>query len=410
MDTTKHDRLYASIFNTVIDGVITISERGLIQTVNPAACKLFGYTASDMIGQKVNMLMPDPHHTDHDGYIHNYVSTGEKKIIGLGREVTGKRKDGTLFPFRLAISEVLLDTGRIFTGIIHDLTEQKKAEERILEINEQLERRVTKRTEELSDVVNKLIQTNKQLEQKELELIASLDKERELSELKSRFISIASHEFRTPLSTILSSASLIARYTETETQEKRVRHINRIKTSVKNLTDILNDFLSLSKLEEGKVENIPTHFHLADLCEEIIEHIGTILKKGQQVILINKTTNSEILADGKSLRNVIINLLSNASKYSAEDKNILFTIEHDDQAVRFSIKDEGIGIPADEQQHLFTRFFRANNVSNIQGTGLGLNIVKRYLDLMGGKIEFESEEGIGTKFKVYIPLTNDNET
>lgn len=405
MNSEQQDRLYAAIFNTVIDGVITISERGVIQTVNPAAAGLFGYTSAEMMGQKVNMLMPEPHQTDHDQYLHNYKTTGVKKIIGVGREVRGKKKDGTEFPFRLAISEVHLSTGRIFTGIIHDLTEQKKAEKRILEINDQLEQRVADRTEELSNVVNKLIQTNRELEKKELELVQALDKERELSELKSRFVTTASHEFRTPLSTILSSASLIARYTEPETIEKRNKHINRIKSSVKNLTGILNDFLSLSKLEEGKVESQVHDFNLVELCGEVIEHIGTTLKKDQQIIFINEIKTENVHADERSIRNVMNNLLSNASKYSAEGKKIIFKISSNDKAIRFSVKDNGIGIPKEEQQHLFSRFFRANNVSNIQGTGLGLNIVKRYLDLMDGTIEFESEEGEGTKFRVSVPIT-----
>ncbi len=405
MDKQRQDSLYASIFNTVIDGVITIDESGTIQTVNPAAAELFGYTAAEMIGNKVNMLMPEPHQTDHDRYLSHYNQTGIKKIIGIGREVTGKKKDGTLFPFRLAISEVELVVGKVFTGIIHDLTLQKKAEARILEVNTQLEQRVTERTEELSDAVNKLLHANRELEQKELELIQALNTERELNELKSRFVSIASHEFRTPLSTISSSASLIARYTDTASQEKRNKHIQRIKKSVNHLTDILNDFLSLSKLEEGKVESQEVDFDLKELCEEIIEHMKTILRKGQTITFINHISSSRISSDEKMLRNVMTNLLSNASKYSSEGQEIIFEIVNDDAMLSFSVADKGIGIPEKEQQHLFTRFFRADNVSNIQGTGLGLSIVRRYLDLMGGKIEFESKEGTGSIFKVHIPIS-----
>ncbi len=404
MNNQQQKGLYAAIFNTVIDGVITIDERGVIQTVNPAAGELFGYTAAEMIGQKVNMLMPEPHHTDHDGYIHNYKTTGERKIIGIGREVMGKKKDGTKFPFRLAISEVQTEVGKIFTGIIHDLTEQKRAENRILEMNRDLEKRVAERTEELSDVVNKLIQTNKELEAKERELLNSLERERELGELKSRFVTTASHEFRTPLTTIKSSASLISRYTEPGTEEKREKHVQRIQSAVVNLTGILNDFLSLSKLEDGKTKSEAHDFSLTNLCSEVIEHIGTILKKDQQVVLINNIKNKNVHAHERFIRNVMINLLSNASKYSGEGKTIIFKVENDDKTIRFSVKDEGIGIPADEQQHLFTLFFRANNVSNIQGTGLGLNIVKRYLELMDGTIDFESEEGVGTKFRVSVPI------
>lgn len=201
-----------NIIETAIDGIITIDERGVVETINPAAAKLFGYEPEEVLGNNVNMLMPSPDRENHDGYISRYKSTGEARIIGIGREVTGRRKDGSTFPMRLAVSEIRLKGRRIFTGFIHDLTDVKEAEEKIRKLNEELEEKVVQRTEELASVVNKLLNTNRQLQhevqerkvaeealrQSEQETRKALEKEKELSELKSRFVSMASHEFRTP--------------------------------------------------------------------------------------------------------------------------------------------------------------------------------------------------------------------
>ena len=229
-----------AIFDTAIDGIITINIKGVIESFNSAAVKLFGYAADEVIDRNVNLLMPEPYHSDHDGYIESYQKTRNPHIIGIGREVTGKRKDGSHFPMRLAVSEVKLTSRTIYTGIVHNLSDVKQAEQKFKQLNEALELIVDERTEKLSEVVNKLLETNQKLEteiherekveealrQSEVEIRTALYKEMELSELKTRFVSMASHEFRTPLSTILSSASIISRYTKSENQEQRDKHIN----------------------------------------------------------------------------------------------------------------------------------------------------------------------------------------
>lgn len=407
-----------AIIETVIDGIITIDERGVIETVNPAAARLFGYEPGEVVGKNIKNLMPSPYRQQHDGYLERYISTGEAKIIGIGREVTGMRKDGTTFPMRLAVSEVLLEDKRIFTGIIHDLSDVKEAEDKIRKLNEDLEEKVIERTEELASVVNKLLNTNKKLQYEVQERLSAeralrestkeiqkaLEKEKELSELKSRFVSMASHEFRTPLSTILSSISLLSRYTETLQQDKRDKHINRIKSAVRNLTGILNDFLSLSKLEEGKIENQPYEFDIGELCPEVIDEIQGLLKDGQEIVHDGLGQPLFVRWDKRLVKNILFNLLSNAIKYSDEGRKIFLKERVEDDFFLIDIIDQGIGIPDADQPYLFTRFFRAANATNIQGTGLGLNIVKRYIDLVGGSITFESQLNEGTTFTVCLPL------
>lgn len=535
-----------AVIQTATDGIIIIDQRGSILKVNDAASKLFGYQIEELLGRNINMLMPRNYSEKHDGYLQHYHTTGEKKIIGIGREVEGKRKNDTIFPCYLSISEVRLTESVIFTGIVHDLTEQKQierelisakekiemyfdlantinvvldrqakiinlnhkglsfvglkqeeasqlhwfnlilppgeqlplqlalvemmsgdiplldsfdthaiqingvvkvyswknsllkdskgevkgmicsgidisdlreAEHRILSMNAELEKRVSRRTEELAAAINQLLNINKKLEfeiqerksaedalrEKEKALRKAYEREKELNNLKSRFVSMASHEFRTPLSTILSSAELIEAYNEMGQDAKRVKHILRIRSAVNNLTSILNDFLSLSKLEEGKVISQPMEFVLNDFCDDLLEDILPLLKPGQKVITSEENRNTVIFLDHKILKNILLNLFSNAIKYSEQDKSIYFEFFMDDKMLHFSIRDEGIGIPAEEHEYLFTRFFRAHNVENIQGTGLGLNIVKRYLELMEGIIQFESTLGVGTKFQISLP-------
>ncbi len=248
-----------------------------------------------------------------------------------------------------------------------------------------------------------LEKTNASLENKVLErtgeLTRALEREKELSELKSRFMSIASHEFRTPLSTILSSTSLIDKYNKEEQDENRKKHTTRIKSSVKNLTDILDEFLSLDKLEQGKVEVSKSPIDLHELLTEIIDELTGMLKTGQSIFL-SYDGGKNIVQDKKILRNVLLNLLSNAIKYSQENKTVNLFVENNNNLVTIKVEDKGIGIPEEDQKNLFGKFYRAKNALNIQGTGLGLNIVKRYVELMDGNITFFSKQHEGSTFTI----------
>ena len=404
-----------SIIDTAIDGIMTIDERGRVETMNPSAAIIFGYNTSEVIGNNVKMLMPDPYHAEHDGYLSRYQKTKVPHIIGIGREVRGKTKDGIIFPMRLAVSEVILNDRVIYTGIIHDLSDVKKAQLEIIELNKQLEEKVEERTYELEKVVNKLLATNTDLKREindrvvienkltlsEKELTEALETEKELNELKSRFVSMASHEFRTPLTTILSSAALIGKYPKEEQQPNREKHVGRIRSAVVNLTGILNDFLSLSKLEEGKIDVQYNEVDIAELCKLVSDEVKGLLKPNQKID-IDASTIGNIVTDEHILKNILFNLISNAIKYSEDNINCsIITIE---KGIKITIEDKGIGIPIEDQKYLFTRFFRAGNVTNVQGTGLGLNIVRRYVDLLDGEITFESIQEVGTTFIVTLPI------
>lgn len=417
--TAEAKRLEA-IINTATDGIVTIDDRGYIETVNKAAADLFQYNEEELIGQKINMLMPQPYRREHDSYMDNYHRTGHAKIIGIGRKVTGLKKDGSVFPLRLAVSEMRINDQRLYTGIIHDLSDLMKAEQKIMSLNRQLELKIADRTEELATAVDKLLNTNHllkkeinerqtvetQLRQQEQELQQALTKEKELNALKTRFVSMASHEFKTPLSTILTSAELVELYTQEVHQNKRMRHIERIKSAVNNLNNILDDFLSLGRLEEGRLETQLTHIPLSAFLLAFKEEVSVILKPNQQLIIQDNTNEQLVKTDVKILKNILLNLVSNACKYSKDGTDIIVEANIKEQELDISIIDQGMGIPLQDQKHLFTRFFRAHNVENIKGTGLGLHIVKRYTDLLQGSIAFKSEEGKGSTFIVSIPFSN----
>jgi len=250
-----------------------------------------------------------------------------------------------------------------------------------------------------------LIVENNVTKQKELELeqARALEREKELGQMKSRFVSMASHEFRTPLSAILSSASLIEKYEEKDQQPNRQKHTSRIKSSVSNLTGILNDFLSFDKLSSNLVECEISEVNVCNVLNYAIEEVSSLKKKTQEIVIEIDESKCIFNTDEKILKNILLNLLSNGLKYSKEDGEVEVNLEISEGILSIKVSDSGIGIPKSDQVRLFERFFRAENVSNIQGTGLGLNIVKKYTEILGGSISFTSVENEGTTFEVKIP-------
>ena len=232
---------------------------------------------------------------------------------------------------------------------------------------------------------------------------ALFEKEKELNQLKTRFVSMASHEFRTPLSSMQLSASLIDRYMVKQDATNVEKHTAKIKNSINNLTTILNDFLSLEKLEAGKVEATAQVFNIISFAEEIAEEMQLMTKQNQHIIYEHTGTKANVLLDQNLLKNCIINLISNAIKYSGEDTLIQFNTILKDEELILEVKDNGIGIPDVDQHNLFEPFFRAHNTGDIPGTGLGLNIVRRYVSLMDGVVTCKSEQHSGTVFTLTFP-------
>lgn len=384
-------KLLNAIIENAIDGIITIDERGTIEHINSAALVLFGYERNELVGKNVSVLMPLPVRNEHDDHLKKYQHTGEKNIIGIGREVTGQRKDGSIFPFRLGVSEVLFSDRKIFMGFIHDLSRQKEDEKRIKSYTEELETKIRERTQDLVKLIN-------ELESAKEHVSALFEKEKELNQLKTRFVSMASHEFRTPLSSIQLSASLIDKYTSKHDVASVEKHTTKIKNAINNLTVILNDFLSLEKLEAGKVQSNPTWFDLIAFAEEIAEEMQLISKQNQLIVYEHKGTTAQVYLDQNLLKGCIINLISNAIKYSGENTMIQFNSMVNGRELVIDVKDNGIGIPEADQSNLFEPFFRAHNTGDITGTGLGLNIVKRYVCLMNGTVSCQSSQNIGTTF------------
>ena len=401
---------FREIFQSMTEGIIVVDSAGKILVGNPIAEEMFGYTKEEMTGMQLETLLPERYRAKHFSFRSDFNSRPAPRRMGMGRDLSALKKDGTEFPVEISLSYSKTGGNFIAIAFITDISLRKKAEEALRQGEEQLivyaaelEKKVAARTEDLNETVKSLENEVKERKKAEEEARKALEKERELNELKSRFVSIASHEFRTPLSTILSSISLVDQYRDRGELDKIIKHTQRVRSSVNHLTNILNDFLSLGKLEEGKVEVRLEPLDLQTLCIEINEEIKVQLKPGQQIIVNCPAGTEDVFTDPRILRNILFNLLSNAIKYSDPGKMIHLGISQTKSEFEISIRDEGIGIPEADKRHLFDRFFRASNAANIPGTGLGLNIVRRYVELLGGAIDFSSESNKGTTFTINIP-------
>ncbi len=401
---------FREIFQSMTEGIIVVDRQGKILVANPIAEEMFGYATNELTGMTLEDLLPERFRGKHISFRNQFNDRPVPRRMGMGRDLSALKKDGTEFPVEISLSYSKARGNFIAIAFITDISLRKQAEEALKQGEEQLmvyatelEKKVDARTKDLNDSIVSLEKEISERKRAEEEARKALEKERELNELKSKFVSIASHEFRTPLSTILSSISLVDQYNKRGEVEKIGKHTQRIRSSVNHLTGILNDFLSLGKLEEGKIDVKMETLDCRSIFEDIKEEIKAQLKEGQHIeIDVDKSANS-IVCDSRILRNILLNLLSNASKYSENGKEIRMHADKKAGSLEIRIADQGIGIPQEDQKHTFDRFFRASNAGNIQGTGLGLNIVKRYVDLLQGKIWFTSEQKKGTTFFVSIP-------
>ena len=400
---TKINQLSLAVEQSPVIVIIT-DTKGIIEYVNPKFTELTQYTFEEAIGKSPAILKSG--HTTQSEYKEMW------QTILFGNEWSGifhnKKKDGQMFWESAKISPIRNSVGKIthFVALKEDITQRVETEKELLEYRQNLESLVAKRTQEI-DIINKELLSEIEIKkQTEILLQQSVEKEKELNQLKSRFISTASHEFRTPLTSILSSAELIQRYGKKWEEEKYQEHLNRITNSVEYLTELMDDVLTVSRIESGKIQLNPGKINLFEICNKVVEDFK--LKKDFNHLLIFKynTNENEFYLDQKQIQIILQNLISNAVKYSPHGSIIKLTIEYQKKEIQICVTDEGIGIPEEDLQHLFEPFHRSLNTESIQGTGLGLSIVKNAVDLHGGTIDVSSKLGEGTKFFITIPVSN----
>lgn len=389
---------FEAIFKYANEGIVISDDQSKILKINPSCLKTFGYdNENEILGQKIETLIPKRFQERHVGHREKYMESPHARSMGLKFDLYALKKDGDEFPVEVSLSPFKNSHGSFVICFIIDISTRKKAEENEKNYRKELEKEVEERTLILKEAIQKLEKTKNELDN-------SLKREQELNSMKTKFISIASHEFRTPLSTILSSLSLMEKYNELNETEKRNKHNDRIKKSIKNLTDILNDILSVNKIEEGKVIINPENFDVQNFIIELVQDLQGLLKPGQKINFKEpETTETVVYQDPKLLRHILINLLTNAIKFSAEDSPIEINLRLELNDIYLEIKDYGLGIPKADHEKLFTRFFRSSNAENIQGTGLGLSIVLQYVNYLKGTIKFSSEVGKGSIFNVNLP-------
>ena len=364
----------AKIFDESLNEIYVFdAETLLFVNANQGARKHSGYTLTEFKKMTPLDLKPEFNEISFRKLISPLLDGTKEKV---DFETLHRRKNGETYPVDVHLQPSTLNDKQLVVAIILDISDRKN-------YTKKLEKTVEERTKQLQK---------------------ALEKEKELNELKTKFLSLVSHEFKTPLSGILTSAALVGKYTKEDQQDKRDKHLKTIAVGVSHLTDILNDFLSIERQEKGKEIYRYSEFSLSRLVDDVIYNANMLLKSGQRIHYPQNIDDVDIYQDEKITGLILTNLLGNAVKYSREDSEIDLNIDLTDDKITFHIKDSGIGIPKQEQKYVFDRYFRAENVLTTQGTGIGLNIVKGHVENLGGKIYFTSEENLGSTFSVELPV------
>lgn len=379
----------SAIVKNMIDGVIIIDVNGIVETINPAGLALFGYEENEILGENIKMLMPDPYQSEHDEYLDNYKRTGVKKIIGIGRDVKGLRKDGMTFPMELSVNEMLLNGEVFYLGTLRDISDRKRADVELNKYSVSLETMVEERTADMKIAVEEAEKANL---------------------AKSEFLSHMSHELRTPMNAILGFAQMLEMDVDGFDEIQR-ENVNEILTAGRHLLGLINEVLDLARIESGKLEISMEEVLLSDVVEQSITLV-TSQADMRNITLINTLSDEgyAIYADYTRFKQVLINLLTNAVKYNREDGAILLNSKITDEGyLRINVKDTGCGLNEEEMEKLFSPFERLNAVDNVEGTGIGLTITKHLVELMGGQIGVESVLDHGSNFWIEIALFNKQE-
>lgn len=355
-----------AIFRTIVDAIIVIDGEGRILDFNPAAERIFGYAAEEVIGQNVRSLMPEPDSSQHDRYLENYLQTGQPRIIGTGREVTGLRKDGGTVPLELAVSEVNYDGRRLFTGILRDITERKQAEEKLRQAKMEAET---------------------------------------ANRAKSSFLANVSHELRTPLNAIIGYGELLHEEAEERDDQPLLEDLRRIGIAARHLLSLINEVLDLSQIEAGRVQIEIAEIEIDSLLHEVGETVRPLAARNGNGLKIECPADiGTIESDPTKLRQVLFNLLANAAKFT-RDGVITVGARRGEDGMRFTVTDNGIGMTEEQLDRVFEEFVQADDDTrrNYGGTGLGLAISRKFCRILGGDLTAESSPGQGSRFIVDLP-------
>ncbi len=376
---------FKALFTHATVGIIIVNSSGTIVHANPFVCRMLEYEEAAFVDKDVSILIPESLKDRHTAHIQAYFKKPVDRPMGQGLKLVAMKRTGETLDVEISLCSYCIDKERFAVAFVTDITRQRSEAPKLNSYRESLETLVKERTEDLDE---------------------ALEKEKQIGYAKSRFVSLASHEFRTPLSIVLSSASLISKYNENIGSEDIYKHTLRIKNAVVSLTHILNDFLSLDKLEQGVVKVNAESFHLKRMISELSDELEGYFKTGQVIQHVH--SGEEIIYTDKNIsKNIFLNLISNASKYSGEHQPIVINTSVEKDTAIIEVIDQGIGIPREELEKLFSLFYRGSNVGTIKGTGLGLNIVSKYISLLGGDIKVSSIENGGSTFRITLPIGKD---
>ncbi len=402
--------VFETLFEAISEAVVVVDEFQKIKIVNSSIKKICGYEKEELLEKSLEILIPKEHRKRYLEFFDFFYNHQKKRQIGEGADLYALHKNNTIFPVEMGLNPFEMKGEVYIMILIVDITIRKQKNLEILRLNTELENIVKKRTSRLSDTVNKLEKINKQLDEENKTKIEAenaakiaLKKERDLNELQTKFLSMVSHEFKTPLTGISVSTMLLKKYTLTKQQKKREKYISIINGKVHYLNSILNNFLSIEKLEKKEIRYNITTFNIKDVIDEVISGANLLFKEGQKVVCVSDFDGISISQDKKIIELTISNLISNAIKYSLKNTTIYIAAAQNKNNTVIRIIDRGFGIPPKDQKNIFKRYFRAENVLLIEGTGIGLNIVKQHIENLGGKLSFKSEYNVGTTFTITIP-------
>lgn len=402
--------IFDILFEAVSEGVLVVDDKQKIVSTNSSFDTMFGYDRNELIDKELETVIPKNYRPKHGSHFKGFLNQKESRQMGQGRDLFGARKNGSAFPVEVGLNPFEIYGKTFVMAMVIDISVRKHHELEIQQLNQELEIKVKERTKELRASIKELQFLNTELDEEvkkrieaEEKIQQALKREIELNELKTKFLSLVSHEFKTPLSGILTSTILLSKYKLTEQQDKRDKHIKTITDKVHYLNNILNDFLSIEKLEKGKVTYKNNTFEVSKVVNEVVYGANMLLKRGQKINYPKNIDHLSLHQDEKIIELALSNLVYNAIKYSSEGSTIDINLKQDKKFTTFKVSDNGIGIPEKDQKNIFNRYFRAENVLLTQGTGIGLNIVKQHLENLGGSITFVSKENSGSTFTFKIP-------